>query len=108
VLVAPALLLAVSAVIQAMLYYHAVQVARLAATQGLVATQGLSGSTSAGRDRATAVLDQIGGVNQPTITAQRTGDMAQVHISGHIAMLIPGLRLTVHGDASGPIARYQP
>src|SRR4051794_36314413 len=71
VLVAPALLLAVSAVFQAMLYYHAVQVARLAATQGLVATQGLSGSTTAGRDRATAVLDQIGGVDQPTITAQR-------------------------------------
>jgi hypothetical protein len=54
------------------------------------------------------VLDQIGGVDQPTITAQRTGDTAQVHVSGHIAMLIPGLRLTIHGDAAGPIARYRP
>ena len=109
VLVAPALLLAVTAIFQAMLYFHALQVARLAANESLMSTQGLSGSVNAGRHRADDVLAQFGNpLNQPTVDVTRTSQTARVHITGHVTMLLPGFAVPVQASASGPVSAFHP
>ena len=108
-LVAPALLVAVTAVFQAMLYFRGVQVARLAAAQGLTATQGLGGSTTAGQERVNDVLDQLG---QPltgvTITVTASDGDARVTITGRVPALLPGFAVDVHAESVGPVAVFAP
>ena len=109
VLVAPALLLMVTAVFQAMLYFHALQVTRMAADQGLQATQGISGSTTAGRHRVDDVLGQFGQpLSSPEVAVSRGAQTATVHITGHVAMLLPGFNIPVQATATGPISAFQP
>lgn len=109
VLVAPVLLLAVTAVFQAMLYFHALQVARLAANESLMSTQGLSGSVAAGRSRADDVLAQFGNpLNQPAVDVTRTAQTARVHITGHVSMLLPGFTVPVQASATGPVSAFHP
>ena len=109
VLVAPVLLLAVTAVFQAVVYFHAVQVARLAANEGLLSAQGWSGSTGSGRHRADDVLVQFG---QPltgaTVEVTRNAQNARVHIAGRVSMLLPGFRVAVQATATGPVTTFRP
>lgn len=108
-LVAPALLLAVTAVFQAALYFRGVQVARLAASQALTATQGLDGSTSAGRARADDVLDQLGEpLSGVAINVSRSATEARVAVSGRVSMLLPGFAVRVHASAAGPVSVFRP
>lgn len=109
VLVAPVLFLAVSAVFQAMLYFHALQVARLAANEALMATQGLSGTSAAGQTRADDVFDQFGRPLSGThVDVTRSSQMTRVVITGRVPMLIPGFRFAVEAVASGPVSGFQP
>ena len=109
VLVAPVLLLAVTAVFQAMLYFHALQVARLAANESLMSTQGLSGSVTAGRHRADDVLSQFSNpLNRPAVDVTRTTQTARVRITGHVAMLLPGFAVPVQATVSGPVSAFHP
>jgi len=109
VLVAPALLLAVTAVFQAALYFHGVHVARLAAAQALTATQGHTGSPTAGRARAGDVLDQLGRpLSGVAIDVTRTPMQARVVITGRVAMLLPGFAVRVHASAVGPVSVFTP
>jgi hypothetical protein len=109
VLVAPALLLAVTAVFQAMVYFHALQVARMAADDGLQATQGRNGSENAGQRRATDLLDQFGRpLTSQRVEVSRDATTASVHVTGHVAMLLPGFRLPVEATATGPVSVFKP
>ena len=109
VLVAPALLLAVTAVFQAMLYFHALQVTRMAADQGLQATQGLSGSTTAGQHRVDDILSQFGQpLSSPEVSVNRTTATASVSVTGHVAMLLPGFHIPVQATATGPVSAFTP
>ena len=109
VLIAPVLLLAVTAIFQAVIYFHALQVARLAANEGLMATQGLSGSTSAGRHRADDVLDQLGHPLASTdVEVSRDSQTARVDVTGSVPMLLPGFRVPVHATAAGPVSAFRP
>jgi hypothetical protein len=103
------LLLTVTAVFQATLYFRGVQVARLAASQGLTATQGLGGSTSAGRTRADDVLDQFGEpLSGVVIDVTRSVTEARVSVSGRVSMLLPGFTVRVHVSAAGPVSAFRP
>lgn len=109
VLVAPALLLAVTAVFQAMVYFHALQVARMAADDGLQAAQGRNGSVNAGQRRAADLLDQFGSpLTSEHVTVSRDASTASVHVTGHVAMLLPGFRMPVEATATGPVAVFKP
>lgn len=109
VLVAPVLLLAVTAVFQAVVYFHALQVARLAANEGLLSTQGLSGSTASGRNRADDVLVQFGQpLTATTVGVTRDARNARVHITGRVTMLLPGFRVAVQATATGPVTAFRP
>lgn len=109
VLVAPVLLLAVSAIFQAMVYFHAVQVARLAANEALMSTQGLTGTIRAGQTRAKDVFDQFGRPLSGThIGVTRTAQTARVIITGRVAMLIPGFRVPVEAVAAGRVSSFGP
>jgi len=103
------LLLAVTAVFQAMLYFHALQVARLAANESLMTTQGRSGSVTAGRHRADDVLTQFGNpLSRPAVEVTRTSQTARVHIAGRVPMLLPGFRIPVQATATGPVSVFHP
>ena len=107
-LVAPVLLLIVTVIFQAVLYFHALQVARLAANEGLMATQGLSGSTSAGQRRAADVLDQFGRpLTGAEVDVNRSAQTARVVITGRVPMLVPGFRIPVEAIASGPVSGFR-
>ena len=106
-LVAPVLLLAVTAIFQAVLYFHALQVARLAANEGLMAAQGTTGSVSAGRHRADDVLDQFGRpLTGPVVDVSRDTQNASVHVTGSVPMLLPGFRVPVQATAVGPVSAF--
>lgn len=103
------LLLAVTAVFQAMLYFHALQVARLAASESLMSTQGLTGSVSAGRQRAQDVLSQFGDpLEGPAVEVTRIAQTARVHVAGRVPMLLPGFAVPVEATASGPVSAFRP
>lgn len=103
------LLLAVTAVFQAMLYFHALQVARLAANESLLSTQGLSGSVAAGQHRVGDVLSQFGNpLTSTAVDVTRTAQTARVHITGHVPMLLPGFRVPVQATATGPVSAFRP
>lgn len=103
------LLLAVTAVFQAMLYFHALQVARLAASESLMSTQGLAGSVSAGRQRAQDVLSQFGDpLEGLDVEVTRTAQTARVHVAGRVPMLLPGFAVPVEATASGPVSAFRP
>lgn len=104
VLVLPALLLAITAVFQAVLYEHAAQAARLAAAQALTALEGRAGSAPAALAEARAVLDQLGSpLSAVAVEATRSGGLARVVVSGYAQRLLPGLTLRVSGLAAGPV-----
>jgi hypothetical protein len=109
VLVAPVLLLAVTAVFQAMLYFHALQVARLAANESLMSTQGQSGSVSAGQHRADDVLAQFDNpLGVAAVDVTRDAQTAKVRITGKVPMLLPGFQVAVQATASGPVSAFHP
>lgn len=92
-----------------MLYFHALQVARLAANESLMTTQGRSGSIAAGRHRADDVLTQFGNpLSRPAVDVTRTAQTARVHIAGRVPMLLPGFRIPVQATASGPVSVFRP
>lgn len=98
-----------TAVFQAMLYFHALQVTRMAADQGLQATQGISGSTTAGRHRVEDVLSQFGQpLFSPEVSVNRTAASASVSVTGHVAMLLPGFHIPVQATATGPVSAFTP
>ena len=102
-LVGPVLLLAVSAVFQAVMYFHALQAAHLAADQGLAATQVVGGSATAGQQRALDTLSQLRSpLGTPSVRATRTAGDARVAVSGGVAEILPGLALHVTATAAGP------
>jgi hypothetical protein len=109
VLLAPVLLGGVSVIFQAALYFHALHVARLAADEGLTATQGTSGSTAGGRARTLSVLDQYSNpLQSATVTVTRTAAHSTVAITGRIPSLLPVLRVTVNARVTGPTTVFHP
>jgi hypothetical protein len=108
VLVVPALLLAVTLVFQAMLYYHGRQAATLAAHAGLAVARSVDGSAAAGEARAGDTLAQLGHpLAQPSVSATRGPTVAQVAVTGRVQALVPWFPTAVHGTVSGPVARFE-
>jgi hypothetical protein len=107
VLVVPVLLLAISAVFQCVLYFHALQAAHIAADQGLTATAVVGGTSAAGENRALDALSQLGSpLGTPSVSAARGSSLAIVSVNGGVTELVPGLALRVHATAAGPIEAF--
>lgn len=109
-LVLPLLMVLVLSGVQVALWAHAAHVATAAAQEGVVAARAAGGSAEAGETRATGVLQQLGPslIDSPRVVAHRSQDQASVEVSGYATVVVPGLRLRVHGQATSGIERFVP
>jgi Flp pilus assembly protein TadG len=110
VVVFPVFLLLLLATVQAALVWHAQNVARSAAEQGLQAERLYDGTAPAGRARATQFLTETAGtlVADTAVSTSRTATVARIEVRGTALALIPGLHLAVHADISAPVERFTP
>jgi hypothetical protein len=107
----PVTLLMVFAIIQFGVWYHASDVAKAAAQEGVRAARVEGGNASDGAARADRVLDD----NARTLIADRRvvpfrdNDVARVEIRGTCLRVvpIPGLSLSVHAVAESPVERFR-
>ena len=108
VLVVPAVVLVILMASQAVVYWHASQLATAAAQEGVRAAQVLDGTEADAQAHAQDFLAQAGPalVLSPSVHVTRSADRARVEIQATAARLVPGLSLDIHADASGPVERF--
>ncbi len=105
VLIMPLLALLVFAIVQFAVYFHALQLAQMAADQGLDAARVQNGTSTDGTARAEAYLASLAGGVLKDGHAQvvRTAGTVQARVSGRVEQLVPFLHLTVTAHATGPV-----
>lgn len=109
VLVFPAVLFALTALVQGALWAHGLHVVDAAAREGARAAR-LSGDPSTGRVGAETFLHRYGTdvVRSPSVTAGVTGGVARVAVRGRAVALLPGLTLPLQAASSGGVERFVP
>jgi Flp pilus assembly protein TadG len=109
VLVAPVLIFLVFTIIQFGLWYHASNVARASAQEGVSAARVSGGTANKGQATAESFLAQTGGslIHGTSVVASRTQDVADVTVNGTVTAVVPGLHLGVSGHASAPVERFR-
>ena len=110
VLVFPALLFAVMLIIQFALYLHAQSVAEAAAQDGAAAARRADGSVSGGRAAVARSLGSLGPrmLSGRSVSVSRSVTVARVSVTGRVLAVVPGISLTVHETAAGPVERFVP
>lgn len=106
----PALLFVILVAVQFALAYHAKTIATAAAQDGARAAQvegGMAGDGQAVaesfvRENAPRLLEDV------MVDVDADGQNVRVEVRGRVASVVPGLRLQVHGTASGPVERFVP
>jgi Flp pilus assembly protein TadG len=103
----PAVLLLITAAVQAGLFFHARQLAQAAAQEGLRAARQYQASTAAGYQAATGLLERTAGdlLTARTVTVDRSTTTATVEVDGTAVSLLPGLSFHVSATARGPVER---
>jgi hypothetical protein len=107
----PVTLLLVFSIVQFGLWYHAADVARAAAQEGVRAARVAGASAQSGADKANQVLDDDARgllVNRRVIPS-RDGDVARVEVSGRCVRIvpIPFLVLPIRAVAESPVERFR-
>ncbi|NIY69485.1 TadE family protein [Streptomyces malaysiensis] len=107
VIVVPALVILAMLVVQFALAWHAHHIAQYAAERALAAARVQHGSAAAGQAQAVRSLSQLGShvLTSPSVTVRRTSTQATVRVQGEVMPVVPGLRLTASGAASGAVER---
>lgn len=106
----PVMLLLVTAVLQAGIWFHAHSLALAAAQQGVGVARSLDATSDAGVEAARGFLDdQAGGTLEATrVTASEPGaEQVRIDITGRALSILPGVRgPTVDAHAVGPVERF--
>lgn len=108
VILMPALFTLLFVGMQAAMIYHGRTVAIAAAQEGARATAAQNGTTTAGRDAATAFITSAGGddvLQSVHVTARRTATFATVTITATTLSVVPGWTPRVIQSASAPSER---
>jgi Flp pilus assembly protein TadG len=110
VIATPLLLFTLLAIAQFALWSHATHVAQAAAAQALAAARAQNGTPAAGHAAAQRLLDGLARspLQHAAIKIVPTGTDVQVVVRGEAAPVLPGMHLTVHAEASGPIETFVP
>ncbi|PVG82118.1 pilus assembly protein TadE [Nocardioides gansuensis] len=108
VLVAPALLAMIMAIVQFGLVAHARNVAEQAAQEGAATARRFDGTTAAAEADALKYLTLLGShtLKNRTAVAHRGPESASVTVTGDVLSLLPGIKLHVEEAAAGPVERY--
>jgi Flp pilus assembly protein TadG len=101
-------LMLVFTIIQVGLFYHARKVAQSAARQGVDAGRQFGSGPGDGVAQAEAFLARFGGSVSGASVSSAGSSAQEIHITvtGQVATLVPGLKLTVTQDAHGPVERW--
>lgn len=112
VLIAPVLLLALMAIVQFGLYFHAKNVAEQAAQEGAAAARAFDGTEDSAKGVTEDYLTALGEstLQGRTVSVNRGPQTASVTVRGTALSLIPipGLTLQIDVTAAGPVERYVP
>ena len=110
VILFPALLLLVTALVQYGLWFHARSVALAAAQQGVAAARAYGANPATGRDVALRFVAEHASESLLSATATSTasgGQHVEVVVTGHAPSVLPGLSgFTVQQAASAPVERF--
>jgi hypothetical protein len=109
VLVIPAIMLVLLAVVQFALWAHAAQVVQLAASEGDRSARAFGGGTAAGYTAANAIVHGAGsGLSTAVVTVDvMPGDVARVRVQGTATAVLPGLSFPVSATQVGPIQEFR-
>ncbi|MEU6260188.1 TadE family protein [Streptomyces sp. NPDC047043] len=110
VIIMPVLLTIVLLLAQATIWWHAVHIAQVTASDALAVSRVENGTAVGGQNEAQRVLDQLGrGPLRGThVTITRTADGAEVRITGTATSVVPFLHLPVRTHVSGPVEQFRP
>lgn len=110
VVVFPVTLLIVLAVIQFGVWYHAADIARAAAQQGVRTASAYASTADDGQARARRVLADNGRslIRHPVVTPYRDGDLARVTVTGSALPVVPLIHLAIHESATAPVEAFRP
>jgi Flp pilus assembly protein TadG len=109
VLVFPALIVLILAIIQFGLWYEAEHAAIAAAQQGAQVARVQGGTASEGKLAASGFLHEAAPtlVEQPAVSVTRSATTAQATVSGFVESLIPGLHLHISASSSAPVETFR-
>jgi Flp pilus assembly protein TadG len=109
VLVFPALLILILAIVQFGLWYEAEHAAISAAQQGAQVARLRGGTAAAGKLAASGFLHEAAPtlVEPPSVAVTRSATTAQATVTGFVESLIPGLHLSVSASASAPVEAFR-
>jgi hypothetical protein len=109
VLVIPAVMIVLLAVVQFALWAHAAQVAQLAASEGDRAARTFGGGTVDGSAAARSILQGPGSDLATSVVTVDVmpGDVARVRVQGTAVGVLPGLSLPVSATQVGPIQEFR-
>lgn len=110
VILFPVTLLVVLVIIQFGIWYHAADIARAAAQQGVKTASAYGATAGAGQAQANAVLDDNGRsmIAGSTVTPFRDGAVARMTVSGTALTVVPILHLPIHETATAPVEAFRP
>jgi hypothetical protein len=106
----PLLIMLPMLIVQVALWAFAAHTAQAAASQALDAARVLSGTSRTGQAEANQILNQLtsGTLHNVHILVQRTARTVSVTITGTTETIVPGMHLSVHAHASGPVEIFTP
>lgn len=110
VLIAPALLMMMMAIVQFGLLAHARNVAEQAAQEGAASARRFDGTEASAKADALKYLTLLGPqtLTDRDVVVNRGAQNATVTITGKVLTLVPGLDLHVKESSTGPVERYVP
>lgn len=109
VILFPVTLLVVLITVQFGVWYHAADIARAAAQQGVKTASAYGATAGAGRIRADTVLDNNGrGLLQVTaVTPFRDAAVARMTVTGSALTVVPVLHLPIRESATAPVEAFK-
>lgn len=110
VILFPVTLLVVLLIVQCGVWYHAADIARAAAQQGVKTASAYGASAGAGQAQADAVLNENGRslIQGTTVTPYRDGMLARVTVTGTALTVVPVLHLSIQETATAPVEAFRP
>jgi len=109
VIVLPALLLLIFAIVQGGLWYHGTNLVQAAAVNAYEAARLYDATTADGVNAGTATADQAGGMlTDVNVNVNRSATEVTATVTAVTPGLLPGVNTTVTRTVTGPVERWVP
>lgn len=108
--VLPLIFVMILGVVQTGMWAHAQHRAQAIASQTLASARAFGGTTASACARAEQAQEQLGGgaLHQVEVEVDRTVELARVRVRGQGMSLLPGVKVPVTSEMSGPVERLAP